>query len=105
MSQSENERRQRRLGKALAVLRQRDGRSREELSRAIGAGSSLAPEIASWEAGESTPSAVELWALLDALELSFVDFELELNPEARSPRLREIAAELDAIAGSRPPTA
>ena len=104
MSQSENEQRQQRLGRALALLRERDGRTREALARALGSGSPAASEIRRWEAGESAPSAVELWRLLQALDLSFADFELELDPEARNPRLREIADQLDALGRSRPPT-
>ena len=101
MSQSENEQRQQRLGRALALLRERDGRTREALAKAMG--SSLASEIGRWEAGESAPSAIDLWRLLEALDLSFADFELELDPEARNPRLREIADQLDALGRSRPP--
>ncbi len=78
-------------------LRERHELTREELSEAIGESTSFASEIALWESGRSSPPADQLWRYLDALGLSFTDLDLELDPKARSPRLREIAAELDAM--------
>ncbi len=86
-----------RLGEALAALRERAGLSSEELAQAMGESSTFASEIALWEDGRSTPPANQLWRYLDALELSFTDLDLELEPKARSPRLRELAAQLESI--------
>ncbi len=87
----------RRLAKALLHLRERHELTREQLAEAMGEGTSFASELALWESGGSAPQAVQLWRYLDALDLSFTDLDLELDTKARSPRLREIAAEIEAL--------
>ena len=86
-----------RLGAALSRVRERAETTPVELAQAMGEGSSFASRIADWENGRSTPAADQLWRYLDALDLSFTDLDLELDPKARSPRLRKIAADFEAM--------
>lgn len=86
-----------RLGEALGRIRERSGLTHEEVAQAMGEGSSFAAEISRWERGEASPSGDQLWRCLDAQEQTFSDLDLELNPEARNPRLRELSARLNAL--------
>ncbi len=97
MPQPDNETLQRQLGTALTRLRERAQMTQEELALAMGQRSSFASRIADWESGGSSPPADQLWRCLDALDLSFTDLDMELDPKARSPRLAKIAADLDAL--------
>ncbi len=97
MPQPDNETLQSKLGAALTRLRERGEMTQEEVAHAMGQRSSFASRIADWESGRSSPPADQLWRYLDALDLSFTDLDLELDPKARSPRLGKIAADLDAM--------
>ncbi len=97
MPQPDQKTLQQRFGEALSRLRERRGLTREQLAQAMGESSSFASQIAHWERGRSSPPGDQLWRCLDALELSFSDLDLELDPKARNPRLRELAAKLDAM--------
>ncbi len=97
MLQPDQESLQERLGEALSRLRERGEVSRKELAGKLGEGASFSFQIAGWESGRTTLTSVQLWRYLEALDLSFCDLDLELDPKARSPRLRELAAELDAM--------
>ncbi len=87
-----------RLGEALGRLRESSGLTHEELAQAMGEDPSFGAEISRWERGESSPSGEEIWRCLDAQERTFSDLDLELHPEARNPRLREISRRLRALA-------
>ncbi len=97
MPQPNLESRQHRLGEALSRLRERGGLSMQELARALSEGDGSVSEVAGWESGRTALTGVQLWCYLEALDLSFCDLDLELDPKARSSRLRELAAELDAL--------
>ncbi len=97
MAQLDQETLQQRLGEALSRLRERGGLTREELAQAMGEGSSFAERIGLWEGGRSAPPGDQLWRYLAALDLSFSDLDLELGANAENPRLRELAAKLDAM--------
>ncbi len=99
MPQPDHDTLQHRLGGALSRLRERHGFSRAELARAM---DESPARIARWEDGHAAPPGDQLWRFLDALDLSFTDLDLELDPKARNPRLRELAAELDALGRSEP---
>ncbi len=87
-----------RLASALQGFRERAMLSAAGAARRMGEGAAFANEIYAWEAGESTPSADELWRFLDAAGATFAELEVELEPEKSNPRVREIAAELEALA-------
>ena len=97
MPEPDQKTRQQRFGEALARLRARRGLTREELAQAMGESSSFASQITHWERGQPSPPGDQLWRYLDALELSFADLDLELAPKAGNPRLRKLAARLDAM--------
>ncbi len=98
MSLPDEENRRQRLAKALEALRERAGQSRAAAARRMGEDPSFATQIALWERGQASPQFDELWRFLDAVDAHFGHFDLELNPEARNPRLQEIADELETLA-------
>jgi len=97
MSLPDQENRRQRLSKALEVLRERSGQSLAATARRMGEDPSFCSQISLWESGQAAPAIDELWRFLDAVSSHFGELDLELNPEARNPRLREIADELDAM--------
>ncbi len=97
MVPADEETRRLRLAGALRLFRERSELTAVDVAERMGEGASVAATIRSWESAEAAPSADELWRFLDAVEATFAELEGELDPEAKDPRLREIAAELDAL--------
>ncbi len=90
--ETENLRRQ--IGEALARLRTRRGLTEIEVAQRMTKDSS---DISRWERGETTLPADELWRYLRALEASFSDLDLEMEPPPANINLRKIAAQLDGM--------
>ncbi len=84
----------RQIGEALARLRESRGLTEVEVAQHMSRDSS---DISRWERGETPLPAEDLWRYLRVLDAPFSDFQLELEPEAANPRLREIASQLDAM--------
>ncbi len=88
-----------RLGKAIRNLRMARGLTEEELAQRMGKQPSSGRQISRWELGRNAPGADQLFALLLALDMSFSDLHLELNPApATNPRLERITSRLEALA-------
>ncbi len=98
MSKPDRETLRLRLGEALKRLREGRSLTRSEVAYRMGEDPSFTDELARWERGRDSPPTDRLWAYLLAVDASFTDlgYEIDLNPG--SPRLREIARELDSIA-------
>ncbi len=97
MSLPDRQTRRRRLGSTIETLRERAGLSAAEIARAMGEDAAFGARIALWEAGREAPSVDELWRFLEAAGATFADLDPGLRPEASNPRLKEIAAELEAL--------
>ncbi len=87
----------RRLGEALRTLREGRSLTVIQVADRMGEGRSFTAQIERWERGEASPLADQFWAYLLAVDASFVDLGYELDPGRASPRLQEIARELDSL--------
>ncbi len=54
-------------------------------------------DIVRWEAGTAPLTADGLWRYLQAIDGSFHDLHIELEPGGGNPRLQEIAHQLDSM--------
>lgn len=86
-----------RVGETLSRLREGRNLTLIEVAHRMGEGSSSTAQIESWERGEASPLAHQLWAYLLAVDSSFTDLGYELDPRPATPGLQEIARELDAL--------
>ena len=91
-----------RLGEALCHLRERRGLTLNDVAHRMGEDSSFRGEIDRWERGEASPLAHQLCAYLYAIDASFIDLGYEFDPGPTSPRLLEIARELDSLGRESP---
>lgn len=101
------------LGKALRLLRERQGVSKAELAAALGVARST---VSSWERGAWLPSLPVLASLADRLELDLGDLDRALDHvngrQSRAPQrdravpldLRQLARHLPAVAAHSPRT-
>ena len=97
MSMPEAKTLQLRLGEALKTLREGRSLTRSEVAHRMAQRPSFTDEIAGWERGDGSPLAHHLWAYLLAVDASFTDLGYEVDPRPESPRLQEIARELDSL--------
>ena len=87
-----------RLGKALKLLRENRSLTEIEVAHRMGEVPSFTAQLSRWERGEDSPPAHQLWAYLLAVDASFNDLGYEIDERPESPRLKEIARELDSLA-------
>lgn len=64
------------LGRALAILREKHGRTQEEVATAAGVTASM---ISNYERGKEKPSLDSLWKILSAMKCSLIDLEAALR--------------------------
>ncbi len=87
-----------RIGMALRQVRKDMNVDGTELARRLG---KLPAQIYRWERGEAAAGIDQVYRYLEALGASFRALDRALDPEPErigSPRLKEIAAELEALA-------
>ncbi len=86
-----------RVGEALRQLRDGHCLTLIEVADRMGEGTSFTAQLERWERGDASPLAHQLWAYLLAVDASFIDLGYQLDPAPASPRLLEIARELDSL--------
>ncbi|MCH9650835.1 MAG: helix-turn-helix domain-containing protein [Deltaproteobacteria bacterium] len=64
------------LGRALVVLREKNGRTQEEVAGLAGITASM---ISNYERGKEKPSLESLWKMLSAMNCSLIDLEAALR--------------------------
>jgi transcriptional regulator with XRE-family HTH domain len=64
------------LGRALATLREKHGRTQEDVAGAAGVTASM---ISNYERGKEKPSLDSLWKILGAMNCSLIDLEASLR--------------------------
>lgn len=64
------------LGRALAILREKHGRTQEEVSTVASVTPSM---ISNYERGKEKPSLDSLWKILTAMNCTFIDLEAALR--------------------------
>ncbi|MDY7095434.1 MAG: helix-turn-helix transcriptional regulator [Acidobacteriota bacterium] len=64
------------LGRALAILREKHGRTQEEVATAASVTPSM---ISNYERGKEKPSLDSLWKILRAMNCTFIDLEAALR--------------------------
>ncbi|MCP3963619.1 MAG: helix-turn-helix domain-containing protein [bacterium] len=90
------------IGKALRRLRKRRGLTSVEVARRLGMKRSSSGQICRWERGACSPRFDAVWRYVDAVGASLSELVGELVPTKASPRLMEIADELEKLAGEAP---
>ena len=83
------------IGKALRRLRKGRGLTSVEVARRMGMKGSSSGQICRWQRGRCSPRFDAVWRYLDAVGASLWELENELVPSKSSPRLKELAAELE----------
>ena len=86
------------LPDALRNLRRKSSLTLTEVAERMGKKREAFTQLSRWELGKSLPRIDQLLRYLAAVNATLSDLDYELHPIRTSPRLKEIADELDSLA-------